>query len=79
MEDEPMDGHLSGSWEEFEGWLRNTIESDFRWKVRPPDTRLNREMIADLIQDTMKPNEGVFPKSNAFIERVNKDSDNPGL
>lgn len=70
MEDEPMDGHLSGSWEEFEGWLRNTIESDFRWKVRSPDTRLNREMIADLIPDTMKHNEGVFPKSNAFIERV---------
>ena len=43
------------------------------------ETRLNREMIADLIQDTMKHNEGVFPKSHAFIERVNKDSDNPGL
>ncbi len=42
-------------------------------------TRLNREMIADLIQDPMKHNEGVFPKSNAFIERVNKESDNPGL
>ena len=76
----PMDEHLSGSWEEFEGWIRNTIGSDFRWKVRPPDTRLNREMIADLIRDSMKThNGGVFPKSNAFIERVNKESDNPGL
>ena len=54
-----MDGHLSGSWEEFEGCLETPSSPTFVGKVRPPDTRLNREMIADVIQDTMKHNEGV--------------------
>ena len=72
MRNETKDKHLGGSWEEFEAWICQTIGSQFRWKVRPPDTRLNREMIVDLIRDAMKSNEGVFPKSNAFIEQVDK-------
>ena len=65
-----MNKHLSGSWEEFEEWIRRTIGSDFRWGVRPPDTRLNREMISEQIRSTMKGNKGVFPSKDAFIERV---------
>ena len=65
-----MDEHLTGSWEEFSAWIRKTIGSAFRWKTRPRDIRTNREMIAELIQSAMARNNGVFPGSNVFIERV---------
>ncbi len=64
-----MDNYLDGSWELFEQWIRNTIGSDFRWRVRPMDKRSNREMIAKLVQNDIKANNGIFPEKNAFIER----------
>ena len=64
-----MGEHLTGTWEEFEEWIRKTIQSDFRWRIRPRDTRSNREMIASLILDGMRRNNGVFPERDAFIER----------
>jgi hypothetical protein len=33
------------------------------------DKRSNREMIATLVQNDIKDNDGVFPEKNAFIER----------
>ncbi len=63
-----MDKHLKGTWEDFEAWIRKTIGSDFCWRVRPEDSRTNREMIAYLILGEIKRNEGVFPGSNVFIE-----------
>ncbi len=65
-----MDEYLNSSWEEFEVWIRRTIGSDFRWKVRPLDNPSNRKMIAGLVQDALKRNNGVFPKNDAFIERI---------
>jgi hypothetical protein len=65
-----MDNYLDGSWEKFEQWIRNTIGSDFRWCVRPMDKRSNREMIAELVQNEIKENSGVFPEKNSFIERI---------
>ena len=65
-----MDNHLTGTWEEFEAWITETTGSDFRWRVRPQDTPSNREVVASLVVDGMKRNDGVFPRSNAFIERV---------
>jgi hypothetical protein len=59
-----------GTWDEFEAWIKNTIGSDFRWRVRPQDTPSNREMVADLIQDAIRRNNGSFPQKNTFIERV---------
>jgi hypothetical protein len=64
-----IDSHMDGSWELFEQWIRNTIGSDFLWRVRPMDKRSNREMIAKIVQNDMKANDGVFPERNAFIER----------
>jgi hypothetical protein len=64
------DKPLEGTWEEFEAWIRDTLGSDFVWKIRPADTRSNREMIATLIKNSMARNNGVFPGSDAFIERV---------
>jgi hypothetical protein len=57
-----LDKYLDGIWEKFEQWTRNTIESDFRWRVRPMDKRSNRQTIAELVQNDIKEN-------NSFIER----------
>jgi len=64
-----MDSYLDGSWELFEQWIRNTTGSDFCWRVRPMDKRSNREMIAELVRNDIKGNNGVFPEKNAFIKR----------
>ena len=64
-----MDNYLDGSWEKFEQWIRNTIGSDFCWRVRPMDKRSNREMIAKLVQNNIKENDGIFPEKNTYIER----------
>lgn len=60
---------LAGSWSDFEQWIRSTIGSDFIWKARPSDTPENRRMTADSIVESMKKNDGSFPKRNAFVER----------
>ena len=57
-----------GSWEEFEQWISNTIGSNFRWRVRPMDKRADRQMIAELVENEIKENNGVFPEKNTFIE-----------
>ena len=61
--------YLDGIWQEFEAWIEDTIGLPFRWRIRPPDTRSNREMIASLILEDTKRNNGDFPKENVFIER----------
>jgi hypothetical protein len=65
-----LDNYLKGSWEKFEQWIRNTIGSDFRWRVRPMDKQSNRKMVADLVLNDIKENNGVFPDKNSFIERT---------
>ncbi len=62
--------HLPGGREEFDAWIRDTIGDDFRWKIRPRDTPSNWEMVADLILMDIESGGGVFPESNAFIERM---------
>lgn len=64
-----MENYLDGSWELFEQWIRNTIGSDFCWRVTPMDNRLNRQLLAELVQNDIKENNGVFPEQNAYIER----------
>lgn len=61
---------LTGNREEFDAWIRDTIGGDFRWKIRPRDTPSNRMMVAELISSDIESGGGVFPGSNAFIERV---------
>ena len=65
-----MEDYCDGTWEEFEEWIRNTIAGDFRWKIRPQDNASNREMVAELIKDAKKRNDGTFPEQNSFIERT---------
>ena len=62
--------HLIDSWETFEAWIRDTIGGGFRWKIRPRDTLMNREMVVDMILRDKERGGGVFPEGNTFIERV---------
>ena len=68
--EQEMDRHLTGTWEEFEAWIRETIGADFHWRVRPQDNATNREMVASLILDGIKRNNGIFLEKNTFIERA---------
>ncbi|GBE03716.1 hypothetical protein BMS3Abin09_00634 [bacterium BMS3Abin09] len=65
-----MDKHIEGTWEEFEAWIRDAIGSDFRWRIRPRDSVSNRQMIADLIMDNIKRNNGKFPEGDTFIQKI---------
>ncbi len=65
-----MQGSFDGKWKEFEAWIRNAIGGDFTWKVRPRDNVANRKMVANVIEETIKDNNGKFPASNSFIERL---------
>jgi hypothetical protein len=67
-----MEDYLEGSWLDFEAWIRREIGFDFRWKVRPMDTPSKRKLVAELILETQRRNKGVFPRNDAFIERVNE-------
>ena len=67
--EQDMDKHLTGTWEEFEAWIRETVGADFHRRVRPQDNATNREMVASLILDGIKRGGGIFPEKNTFIER----------
>jgi len=64
----------AGIWEEYEAGIRDTIGSGFRWRVPPPDTPMNREMVADLMLHDLERGNGTLPDKNAFIQRA-KDPD----
>ena len=34
---------FSCSWDEFENWIKQQIDGDFSWKLRPIDSKGNRE------------------------------------
>ena len=68
---------LSGTWEEFEGWVKKRIGGEISWKVRPRDTKVNRMIVAESILDTLDRNGGDFPPTgNPFLrpERSKQDS-----
>ncbi len=53
---------LEDTWQEFEALIRDTIGSDFRWRVRPQDTRSNRKLLLSLILEDIEMNNGVFSR-----------------
>ena len=64
---------LSGTWKEFETWIREQVGSDFIWKIRPLDIKANRQAVIESILRTIKENDGIFPpKGDAFIELTSK-------
>ena len=60
---------LTGSFEEFESWIRTTIGGDFEWNNRLEDSVAARRMIASLVENLMARNDGVFPEDSYFIRR----------
>ena len=65
-----IDKNLDGSWEEFEQWSRDTIGSDFRWRIRPRDSAANRKMVVSPVLEDIERNGDVFPEKNVFIEKT---------
>jgi hypothetical protein len=61
---------FSCSWDEFEDWIRQQIDGDFSWKIRPIDTRGNREAVVESIKKATRNNNGIFPETgDTFIEK----------
>jgi len=61
---------FSCSWDEFEDWIRQQIDGDFSWKIRPIDTRGNREAVVESIKKATRNNSGIFPEAgDTFIEK----------
>lgn len=71
-----MDKYLSGSWQEFEQWIRFSVESDFRWHLRPVDTKELRNDVVKAIQFDLKKADAGFSKTSAFLERIHKGENN---
>jgi hypothetical protein len=60
---------LDCSWQEFEELIKEAIGSDFLWKIRPRDTRLNRQAVMESIERMVGNNNGSFPdRGDIFIE-----------
>ena len=60
---------LSGTWKEFETWIREQVVSSFVWGIRPLDNKANRQAVMESILRTIKENNGTFPpKNDTFIE-----------
>jgi len=57
------------SWEDFESWIKAKVGGEISWKIRPRDTRGNRQVVAESIIETIEKNDGRFPPSgNLFLE-----------
>jgi len=67
-----VDDHIfSCSWDEFEGWIKQQINGDFSWKLRPMDSRENRKAVAESILTGIKTNNDTFPETgDLFIEKL---------
>lgn len=62
---------LSGSWDEFEEWIRQKINGDFSWKIRLLDSKYSRGAIIESIERSIRNNNGTFPeKGDMFIEKL---------
>jgi len=66
-----VDKHIfSCSWDEFEDWIKQQINGNFSWKLRPMDSKGNREAVAESILTAIKKNNGTFPETgDLFIEK----------
>jgi len=64
---------FSCTWDEFEDWIREQINGNFSWKIRPRDTKENREAIAESILRAIRENNNTFPPmGDMFIEKLSK-------
>ena len=64
--------------EKFEEIIRETIGSDFVWKLRPRDTGDNRQAIMESVERMLQEHDGRFPeKGDMFIEPEKRKPDVP--
>ena len=62
---------FSCSWDEFEDWIRKQIGGDFSWKIRPIDTKDNRETVVESILMVIRRNRSTFPEAgDLFVEKL---------
>lgn len=66
---------LSGTWEQFEGWVKTKVGGEISWKIRPQDTKVNRMIVAESILDTLGRNGGEFPPSGNLFLELKRDED----
>ena len=63
---------FSCSWDEFEGLIRKKINGNFSWKIRPLDSRNNREAVIESINLAIRNNNGIFPDTDGmYLEKLN--------
>ncbi len=54
-------------------WIKQQIDGDVSWKLRPIDSRDNREAVAESILMAIKNNNDTFPeKGDMFVEKLFK-------
>lgn len=70
-------GFLSGTWEDFEAWVKAKIGGEISWKVRPRDTRMNRQLVAESVIETLERNHGEFPPSGNLFLELERDEEHP--
>lgn len=60
---------LSGSWDDFESWLKAKVGGEISWKIKPQDTKVNRMVVAKSVLETMQRSGDTFPPSgNIYLE-----------
>ncbi len=65
-----VDDHIfSCSWDEFEDWIKQQINGDVSWKLRPMDSRENRKAVAESILTAIKKIPAPFRKRGIFLLR----------
>ena len=69
-----VDDHIfSCRWDEFADWIKQQINRDFSWKLRPMDSRENRKAVAESILTGIKTNNDTFPETgDLLIEKLIK-------
>ncbi len=67
---------LDCPWEKFEEKIKKAIGSDFIWKIRPGDTKANRQAVMESIKRMLGEHNGSFPAP--FPRKVKHHDKNAG-
>ncbi len=62
---------FSCGWNEFEELIREKIDGDFSWKIRPFDSKDNRKAVIESIEKAIGNNNGIFPDTDGmYLEKL---------
>ncbi|MBW1814902.1 MAG: hypothetical protein JRJ39_14900 [Deltaproteobacteria bacterium] len=63
---------FSCTWNDFEALIREKIDGNFYWNVRPFDSKDNREAVIESIEKAIRNNSGIFPDTDGmYLEKLN--------